>query len=79
VDADYFEQNWFNHTQPLPEFFLDASKTDMNCLRQVLTQVEGSALAHDIQRLMILSNFGLLGGISPTEVEKWFHSAFVDA
>jgi hypothetical protein len=22
VDADYFEQNGFNHTQPLPEFFL---------------------------------------------------------
>jgi deoxyribodipyrimidine photolyase-related protein len=22
VDADYFEKNWFNHTQPLPEFFL---------------------------------------------------------
>jgi deoxyribodipyrimidine photolyase-like uncharacterized protein len=21
VDADYFEQNGFNHTQPLPEFF----------------------------------------------------------
>lgn len=79
VDADYFEKNWFNHTQPLPEFFWDASKTDMNCLRQVLTQVEGSALAHHIQRLMILSNFGLIAGISPTQLEKWFHSAFVDA
>lgn len=79
VDADYFEKNWFNHTQPLPEFFWDASKTDMNCLRQVLTQVEGSAWAHHIQRLMILSNFGLIAGISPQELEKWFHSAFVDA
>jgi deoxyribodipyrimidine photolyase-related protein len=79
VDADYFEKNWFNHTQPLPEFFGDASKTDMNCLRQVLTQVEGSALAHHIQRLMILSNFALIAGISSPEVEKWFHSGFVDA
>jgi deoxyribodipyrimidine photolyase-related protein len=51
----------------------------MNCLRQVLTQVQGSALAHHIQRLMILSNFGLIAGISPTQLEKWFHSAFVDA
>jgi deoxyribodipyrimidine photolyase-related protein len=42
VDADYFEKNWFNHTQPLPEFFWDASTTDMNCFCQVLTQVEGS-------------------------------------
>jgi len=79
VDADYFQKNWFNHTQPLPEFFWDASKTDMNCLHQVLTQVEDSGYAHHIQRLMILSNFGLIAGISPQELENWFHSAFVDA
>ena len=79
LDADYFQKNWFDHTQPLPEFFWDASKTDMNCLHQVLTQVEGSGYAHHIQRLMILSNFGLIAGISPQELENWFHSAFIDA
>ncbi|MEZ2227766.1 MAG: cryptochrome/photolyase family protein [Microcoleus sp.] len=79
VDADYFQKNWFNHTQPLPEFFWDASKTDMNCLHQVLSQVESTGYAHHIQRLMILGNFGLIAGISPQELENWFHSAFIDA
>jgi Uncharacterized protein related to deoxyribodipyrimidine photolyase len=55
VDADYFQKNWFNHTRPLPEFFWDASKTDLNCLHQVLTQVESSGYAHHIQRLLTLS------------------------
>ena len=79
VDADYFQKNWFNHTRPLPEFFWDAHKTDMNCLHQVLSQVESTGYAHHIQRLMILSNFGLIAGISPQELENWFHSAFIDA
>jgi deoxyribodipyrimidine photolyase-related protein len=79
MGADYAERNWFNHTQPLPEFFWDAEKTRMNCLHQVLTQVERMGYAHHIQRLMILSNFALISGISPQELEDWFHGAFIDA
>ena len=79
VDADYFQHNWFGHTQPLPEFFWDAEKTDMNCLSQVLSQVETTGYAHHIQRLMILSNFALIAGLSPQEVENWFHAVFIDA
>ncbi|MDJ0570584.1 MAG: hypothetical protein QNJ53_16285 [Pleurocapsa sp. MO_192.B19] len=51
----------------------------MNCLRQTLTQVEETAYGHHIQRLMVLSNFALIAGISPQEIENWFHSAFIDA
>lgn len=65
MDTDYSQRNWFNHTQPLPEFFWDATQTDMNCLHQVLTQVQSTGYAHHIQRLMILSNFALIAGISP--------------
>ncbi|KKD36925.1 MAG: cryptochrome/photolyase family protein [Limnoraphis robusta] len=79
MDADYSEHNWFNHTQPLPEFFWDAEKTDMNCLHQALSQVETTGYAHHIQRLMILSNFALIAGLSPQEVENWFHAIFIDA
>ncbi|NJR60086.1 MAG: cryptochrome/photolyase family protein [Cyanobacteria bacterium CRU_2_1] len=79
VDADYPQCNRFNHTQPLPEFFWDADKTDMNCLHQTLKQVETTAYAHHIQRLMILSNFALIAGLSPQQVEQWFHTAFIDA
>ena len=79
LDEAYSENNWFEHHQPLPAFFWDASKTDMNCLRQSLTQVEETAYAHHIQRLMVLSNFALIAGISPQAIEDWFHSAFIDA
>lgn len=79
MDPDYPQKNWFDHTQPLPEFFWDADKTDMNCLHQVLDQVQRTGYAHHIQRLMVLSNFALIAGLSPQEVERWFHSAFIDA
>ncbi|MDX2242293.1 MAG: cryptochrome/photolyase family protein [Leptolyngbyaceae cyanobacterium bins.302] len=79
VSEEYFDRNWFNHTQPLPEFFWDANKTDMNCLHQTLRQVEHLGYAHHIQRLMILSNFALIAGLSPQKIENWFHTAFIDA
>jgi deoxyribodipyrimidine photolyase-related protein len=77
--ADYADRNWFDHHQPLPEFFWDASQAKMNCLRQCLTQTEQTGYAHHIQRLMILSNFALIAGISPQAIENWFHAAYIDA
>ncbi len=79
MGADYAERNWFEHAQPLPAFYWDAQKTQMNCLHQVLAQVERTGYAHHIQRLMVLSNFALISGISPQEIEAWFHGAFIDA
>jgi deoxyribodipyrimidine photolyase-related protein len=79
VSDDYSQLNWFNHQQPLPEFYWDAEKTDMNCLHQTLKQIEETAYGHHIQRLMVLSNFALIAGISPQEIENWFHAAFIDA
>ena len=78
VDADYPEKNYFNHTQPLPEFFF-SGETKMNCLHEVFTQLQTTGYAHHIQRLMILSNFCLIAGFSPQEVKNWFHTAFIDA
>ena len=79
VEEDYSEKNWFNHTRSLPKFYWDATKTDLNCLRQTLTQVEKTGYAHHIQRLMVLSNFALIIGTSPQELKNWFHAAFIDA
>ncbi|MBF2015838.1 MAG: cryptochrome/photolyase family protein [Rivularia sp. T60_A2020_040] len=78
VDADYSQQNWFEHHKPLPEFYW-TGETKMNCLHQILTQVMDTGYAHHIQRLMVLNNFGLIAGISPQELENWFHTAFIDA
>lgn len=79
MDDEYSQSNWFNHNYPLPAFFWDANKTDMNCLHQVLIQVQNTGYAHHIQRLMILSNFALIAGIYPQEIESWFHAVFIDA
>lgn len=78
VAEDYPTRNWFNHTRPLPDFFWDANKTEMNCLHQTLKQIESMGYAHHIQRLMVLSNFALISGINPQAIENWFHSAFID-
>ena len=32
-----------------------------------------------LQRLMALNNFALIAGISPQEIEEWFHAVFIDA
>jgi len=79
LGEDYANLNWFEHQQPLPAFFWDSNQTEMNCLKQVLSQVENTGYAHHIQRLMILSNFALIFGCSPQEIENWFHSVFIDA
>ena len=76
---DYAQHNYFNHNQALPAFFWDASQTDLNCLRQSLSQLERTGYAHHIQRLMVLANFALIAGLSPQAVEHWFHSTFIDA
>ncbi|MEO0377201.1 MAG: cryptochrome/photolyase family protein [Cyanobacteria bacterium P01_A01_bin.17] len=76
--ADHSQSNWFGHTRALPDFYWTA-QTEMNCLHQTLSQVERTGYAHHIQRLMLLSNFALISGLSPQAVEDWFHSAFIDA
>lgn len=77
MGEDYPDRNWFNHTQPLPDFYW-TGETRMNCLHHVLSQVKATGYAHHIQRLMVLNNFGLIAGISPQELQDWFHTAFID-
>ncbi len=77
-DADYAQRNWFDHRQPLPEFFW-TGEVEMNCLHQAISQIQRTGYAHHIQRLMILSNFSLIAGFTPQAVENWFHAAFIDA
>ena len=78
LGEDYPQKNWFDHQNPLPNFYWDSQQTDLNCLHQVLDQVEKTGYAHHIQRLMVLSNFALITGVSPQALESWFHAAFID-
>jgi deoxyribodipyrimidine photolyase-related protein len=79
ADADYPQRDWFNHTQPLPQFYWDAQKTSMNRLPQILTQLQRTGYAHHIQGLMVLNNLALISGISPQAIEEWFHAVFINA
>jgi deoxyribodipyrimidine photolyase-related protein len=78
MGEDYSERNYFHQSRPLPNFFWTGA-TPMNCLHQILTQVQETGYAHHIQRLMVLNNFALIAGVSPQAIEAWFHAAFIDA
>jgi deoxyribodipyrimidine photolyase-related protein len=77
MGEDYPQRNFFNHSHPLPGFYF-TGETDMNCLHHVIHQVKEIGYAHHIQRLMVLNNFALIAGISPQELQDWFHLAFID-
>ena len=77
VDADYPSRNYFEHVHSLPDFFWTGD-TQLNCLHQTIDALKRTGYAHHIQRLMILANFSLISGLSPQQVEDWFHAAFID-
>ena len=75
---DYAEANFFECDRSLPQFFWDGN-TEMNCLKQCISETKRNAYAHHIQRLMVLGNFLLLSGVSPTDVNSWFLGVYADA
>jgi len=64
--------------EELPPFYW-TGETEMACLSDAVGGVRQRGYAHHIERLMVLSNFGLLLGVEPARLNRWFHAAFVDA
>ncbi|MEP0912792.1 cryptochrome/photolyase family protein [Leptolyngbya sp. GB1-A1] len=77
MGEEYPDRNFFDHQQPLPAFYW-TGETQMHCIHQVVHQVKEIGYAHHIQRLMVLNNFALIAGVSPQELQDWFHTAFID-
>lgn len=75
---EYRSTNFFGFNGELPPLYW-GNKTEMNCLRQVVRQVEEYAYSHHITRLMVLGNFALLTHTNPHEVNRWFWSSYLDA
>ena len=71
--------NYWGSDRPLPSFFWKTGETRLNCLGNVIDQVLTSGFTHHIERLMVLSNYCLLTGITPQAVYEWFSCAFIDA
>ncbi len=75
---DYVHENALGATRDLPAFYWTGD-TDMRCLRQAVEATRRNAMAHHIQRLMILGNFALLAEIDPEQVHEWFLAVYADA
>ena len=75
---DYKAMNFLDAQRPLPDFYWTAD-TQMNCLRQCVTETKQNAYAHHIQRLMVLGNFALLAGLDPDAVNDWYLLVYADA
>lgn len=75
---DYKSMNFLEAKRPLPNFYWTAD-TQMNCMRQCITETRQNAYAHHIQRLMVLGNFALIAGLDPDEVNDWYLLVYADA
>ncbi|MBM5782313.1 MAG: cryptochrome/photolyase family protein [Pelagibacterales bacterium] len=74
----YFESNFFNAKNNLPEFYW-GKKTQMFCIEEVVKQTKEHSYSHHIQRLMITGNFALLAAIDPKKVHEWYLAVYADA
>jgi deoxyribodipyrimidine photolyase-related protein len=72
------EANQLGQSEQLPEFYW-TGETEMACMADVVDGVRTRGYSHHIERLMILSNFALIYGVDPGELNEWFHAAYVDA
>jgi deoxyribodipyrimidine photolyase-related protein len=72
------EANQLAANEDLPEAFW-TGETEMNCLSTVVDGVRKRGYSHHIERLMVLSNFALIYGVEPQQLNEWFHAAYVDA
>jgi len=75
---DYTARNHLAAHRPLPALFWGAP-TDLRCLAEAVGATHRNAMAHHIQRLMILGNFAMLTGTNPAEVHRWYLSVYADA
>jgi len=75
---EYESRNFLRAELPLPAFYWSAT-TEMNCLRDALSQTLTHGYAHHIQRLMVTGLFAMLAGVRPQEVHRWYLAVYVDA
>ncbi|MCS7273056.1 MAG: cryptochrome/photolyase family protein [Fimbriimonadales bacterium] len=75
---EYLEHNALNADANLPKFYW-TGETDMNCLREVISQTLRYGFAHHIQRLMVTGLYALLLGVQPKQVHQWYLAIYVDA
>ena len=78
-DSEYRNNNQLNAHRKLLPLFTDSSKTHMNCMREVVADVEKRSWTHHIPRLMLLANLALLTDVEPEHMLEWMRTSFIDA
>jgi deoxyribodipyrimidine photolyase-related protein len=79
LGADYRENNQLNANRKLLPLFEDSKKTQMNCVKTIISDIEERAWVHHIPRLMVLSNLALITGTNPQQFLDWMREVFIDA
>ena len=79
LGPEYRENNQLGANRPLLPLFSDSNKTQMNCVKTIVSDVETRAWVHHIPRLMVLSNLALITGTNPQEFLDWMREVFIDA
>jgi len=79
LGADYRTKNELNADRRLLPLFNDPAKTQMNCVKETVQDIDARAWVHHIPRLMILSNLALIAGVNPQEFLEWMRERFIDA
>jgi deoxyribodipyrimidine photolyase-related protein len=79
LGPDYRENNQLGANRPLLPVFNDSNKTQMNCVKTIVSDIESRAWVHHIPRLMVLSNLALITGANPQEFLDWMREVFIDA
>ena len=75
---EYEQRNTLGADRPLPNMYWTAD-TEMNCLKDALSQTLRHGYAHHIQRLMVTGLFAMLLGVRPQDVHRWYLAVYVDA
>ena len=79
LGEDYKEKNYLSANRKLLPLFTDSSSTKMNCIKNIISEIENRAWTHHIPRLMVLSNLSLITGTNPQEFLDWMRRTFIDA
>jgi deoxyribodipyrimidine photolyase-related protein len=79
LGPDYRENNQLNADRKLLPLFRDPNATQMNCIKETVTDINERAWVHHIPRLMLLSNLALITGTNPQEFLEWMREVFIDA
>jgi deoxyribodipyrimidine photolyase-related protein len=79
LGEEYRKSNGLRAKRKLLPLYTDPAKTEMNCLKSIVTDIEERSWVHHIPRLMVLSNLALLTGVNPQEFLEWMRNSFIDA